>query len=72
MDKSFSGGYKSTHWMNPEKYNITFPFEELGFITDTGAFSNMYFYIFLIFISYPTGAQRNPNLVYPLQLQTYK
>ena len=36
MDKSFSGGFTNYNkWVDRSKFNLTFPFEELGVIGDS-------------------------------------
>ena len=36
MDKDFTGGYANHDtWVDKSKFNLTFPFEELGVIEDS-------------------------------------
>ena len=34
MDANFTGGWNNKEWLDPEKYNFSFPFEDLGQIND--------------------------------------
>ena len=34
MDTNFTGGWSNQNWLDPEKYNFSFPFEDLGHVLD--------------------------------------
>ena len=34
MDTNFTGGWNNKEWLDPEKYNLSFPFKDLGQISD--------------------------------------
>ena len=40
MDMDFDGGPMNMNWIDPEKYNISFPFENFGMVEDVD-FPNM-------------------------------
>ena len=40
MDMDFDGGPMNINWIDPEKYNISFPFENFGMVEDVD-FPNM-------------------------------
>ena len=48
MDRNFSGGFSNfDKWVDPSKFNLTFPFEEFGEIGDNIYKKNMFVYLYL-------------------------
>jgi hypothetical protein len=46
MDKNFSGGFSNfDKWVDPSKFNLTFPFKELGEIGDNIYKKNMFVHL---------------------------
>ena len=42
MDVNFTNGFDNVEWLEPEKYDFTFPYLDLGIIKD-GKFRQVYF-----------------------------